>query len=62
MTSSKIDTNAIEAHVQYLYSQPIEEIRELRNKITTGAYSKMLNYVYLDRTLPEKDDRNQIKV
>lgn len=62
MTQNPIDPEAIRRHIEYLYTMPIEALEEMKRSITTGAYSKMLMYVYLDRTLPDKESRAQIKV
>jgi len=62
MSNTSLDTAAIEKHIEYLYTIPIEALMELKSKVTEGAYSKMLLYVYMDRTLPKKQARSRIKV
>lgn len=62
MKQSSVNSESIRRHTEYLYEIPLEDLEKLKARVTTGAYSKMLLYVYLDRTLPEKESRAQIKV
>ena len=53
--TSVLPADAVHAHIDYLESLSVEELRTMLDQTPTGPYAAMLRYVLLEKVLKKKD-------